>query len=190
MNRRESKNALTIKPISLKNANEYVITHHRHHDKVQGHKFSLSVWDGDRLCGVAIVGHPQSRMIDNDNILEVLRLCTDGTYNACSILYARCARIGKEMGYQKIITYILESELGTSLKASGWVCEEEKCGGFAWGGQREVERHQFEQMTMFTSERKLPPKEYKKRYAKILNEEIKEEQHDEKKDRKFGERHI
>ena len=125
---------LKIKPISLKLANEYVMNNHRHHDKVQGHKFSLSVWDEDRLCGVAIVGHPQSRMIDNDNVLEVLRLCTDGTYNACSILYARCARVGKDMGYKKIITYILESECGTSLKASGWHCEEEKCGGFAWGG--------------------------------------------------------
>lgn len=159
--------SLIIKPISLKKANEYVIQNHRHHDKVQGHKFSLSVWDEDRLCGVAIVGHPQSRMIDNDNVLEVLRLCTDGTYNACSILYARCAKVGKDMGYQKIITYILESETGTSLKASGWTCEEEKCGGFSWGGQREVERHKYEQMTIFV-DRKLPPKELKQRWAKDL----------------------
>lgn len=126
---------LAIKPISLKEANAYIIENHRHHGKVAGHKFSLSAWDGDRLCGVAIVGHPQSRMIDNDNVLEVLRLCTDGTPNACSILYGRCARVGKEMGYHKIITYILESELGSSLKASGWTCEAEQCGGLKWGGK-------------------------------------------------------
>ena len=160
--------ALTVKPISLKKANEYVINNHRHHDKVQGHKFSLSCWDNDKLCGVAIVGHPQSRMIDNDNVLEVLRLCTDGTYNACSILYARCAKVGKDMGYEKIITYILESESGISLKASGWHCEEEKCGGFKWGGVREVERHKYEQMTMFI-DKKTPPKELKKRWVKELN---------------------
>ncbi len=158
--------SLTIRPISLKDANAYVIANHRHHDKATGHKFSLAVYDGDRLCGVAIVGHPQSRMIDNANVLEVLRLCTDGTYNACSILYGRCARVGKEMGYQKIITYILESELGSSLKACGWVCEEEKCGGVAWNGQREVERHR--QTELFETKRK-PPQELKKRYAKILN---------------------
>lgn len=157
---------LIIKPISLKSANDYVIRNHRHHGKVQGHKFSLSVWDGDRLCGVAIVGHPQSRRIDNENTLEVLRLCTDGTYNACSILYARCAKVGKDMGYQKIITYILESEQGTSLKASGWVCEAENVGGENWTGQRESDRHRYEQQCLFESKR--PPRELKKRYCKIL----------------------
>lgn len=166
---------LKIKPISLKLANEYVANNHRHHDKVQGHKFSLSVWEDDRLCGVAIVGHPQSRMIDNDSTLEVLRLCTDGTYNACSILYSRCARVGKDMGYKKIITYILESENGASLKASGWYCEEERCGGYRWGGQREKERHQYEQMTMFMSKR-LPPKELKQRWVKILEKGGEDEQ--------------
>lgn len=84
---------LTVKPISLKDANDYIIENHRHHDKVSGHKFSISVYDGDRLCGVATVGRPLSRLLDNGNTLEVTRLCTDGTRNACSILYARCARI-------------------------------------------------------------------------------------------------
>ena len=155
---------LVIKPITLKGANEYVINHHRHHSKVQGHKFSLSVWENDRLCGVAIVGHPQSRRIDNSNTLEVLRLCTDGTYNACSILYARCAKIGKDMGYSKIITYILESESGTSLKASGWHCEEERCGGLHWTGEREKERHK---QISFLPEKETP-KEMKQRWVKEL----------------------
>lgn len=159
---------LIIKPISLKQANDYVISNHRHHDKVQGHKFSISVWDDDRLCGVAIVGHPQSRRIDNENTLEVLRLCTDGTYNACSILYSRCARIGKDMGYKKIITYILESESGTSLKASGWHCEEEKCGGVSWTGIREKERHHYQQLTFVSMEKRTPPKELKQRWVKEL----------------------
>ncbi len=159
---------LTIRPISLKLANEYVINNHRHHDKVQGHKFSLSVWDDGRLCGVAIVGHPQSRRINNDNVLEVLRLCTDGTYNACSILYARCARVAKDLGYRKIITYILESESGASLKASGWHCEKESCGGTHWTGQREAKRHQYEQMTMFMSKKKQPPNELKQMWVKNL----------------------
>ena len=161
---------LSIKPISLKKANEYVMNNHRHHDKVQGHKFSLSVWDGDRLCGVAIVGHPQSRMIDNDNILEVLRLCTDGTHNACSILYARCARVGKAMGYQKIITYILESESGTSLKASGWINEGE-AGRLNWmqyASERTKQRNAYQQMELF--ERKKPPDEMKQRWARELRQ--------------------
>ena len=40
-------------------------------------------------------------------------------------LYSACAKISKEMGYDKIITYILKSEKGTSLKTSGWICEKE-----------------------------------------------------------------
>lgn len=120
---------LTIKPISLKNANDYIINNHRHHDKVQGHKFSEACYEGDRLCGVACVGRPVSRYLDDGKTLEVTRLCTDGTRNACSILYSRCAKIAKEMGYEKIITYILQSEYGSSLKASGWILEEENAGG-------------------------------------------------------------
>lgn len=120
---------LSIKPISLANANAYIIDKHRHHDKVQGHKYSLACYDDDKLVGVACVGRPVSRYFDNAETLEVTRLCTDGTYNACSILYARCAKVAKDMGYKKIITYILDTENGSSLKASGWHCEDNNVGG-------------------------------------------------------------
>lgn len=56
-------------------------------------------------------------------------MCTDGTPNTCSFLYGACARIAKEMGFDKIQTYILNSENGISLKASGWVCESVSPGG-------------------------------------------------------------
>lgn len=120
---------LNVRPISLKEANAFIIANHRHHDKVQGHKFSEAVYKGDKLVGVACVGRPVSRHLDDGKTLEVTRLCTDGTYNACSILYSRCAKISKDMGYSKIITYILDTESGVSLKASGWHCEEKDVGG-------------------------------------------------------------
>lgn len=123
---------MKIQPISLANANKFVIENHRHHNAVQGHKFSISAVQGEEIIGVAIVGRPVSRYMDDGKTLEVLRLCTDGTQNACSFLYGRCARIARDMGYERIITYILESESGTSLKASGWICESEKCGGGSW----------------------------------------------------------
>ena len=47
-------------------------------------------------------------------------------------LYSRAARIAKEIGYKRIITYILESETGISLKASGWHLEATNCGGRSW----------------------------------------------------------
>lgn len=123
---------LTIKPIDLKSANAFVMEHHRHNGKVLVHRFSISVYDGDRLCGVAIVGNPSARMLDDGDTVEVKRCCTDGTYNACSILYGRCARIAKEMGWKRIITYLLETENGASLRASGWKIEAENVGGNSW----------------------------------------------------------
>jgi len=96
---------------------------HRHHKRVQGHRFSIAAYDGERLCGVACVGRPVSASVDAYFVAEVTRLCTDGTKNACSILYAAAARAAQAMGYDKIQTYILESENGTSLKASGWIME-------------------------------------------------------------------
>ena len=107
---------LTIRPIDLKAANAYVIANHRHNGKVLVHRFSLSVYDGDRLCGVAIVGNPTARKLDDGETVEVKRVCTDGTHNACSILDGRCARVAKEMGYKRIITYTLEEEGGASLR--------------------------------------------------------------------------
>lgn len=111
---------MDVSEISLKEANAYVEKHHRHHGRVVGHKWSLAAYKDGHLCGVAIVGRPTGRYLDDGHTLEVTRLCTDGTRNACSALYSACARRAKREGYEKIITFILQSEPGTSLKAAGW----------------------------------------------------------------------
>lgn len=127
---------MTIEPISLKAANAYVTVFHRHHKAVRGCKFCISVVnDTDIIQGVAICGRPVSRHYDDGKTLEINRLCTNGAKNACSMLYGVCARIAKEMGYKKIITYILESENGASLKASNYICEG-IAGGKIWTGTR------------------------------------------------------
>ena len=82
----------------------------------------------------AIVGRPVSRYLDNGITLEVNRLCTDGTRNACSFLYSAAWRAARNLGYKKLITYILASETGSSLKAAGWKCVGE-CGGKRWNGR-------------------------------------------------------
>ena len=120
---------LAIVPIHFKEACEFILAKHRHHRPPQGHKFSLAVTFDGLLVGVAVVGRPIARYLDDGKTLEVTRLCTDGTANACSKLYAASWRVGREMGYQKMITYILQTEPGTSLLASGWICE-----GVAGGG--------------------------------------------------------
>lgn len=83
--------SLDICPVSLKEANVFVEQHHRHHKPVVGHKFSIGCTDGKDIVGVAIVGRPVSRHLDDGWTLEVNRLCTDGTHNACSMLYAAMA---------------------------------------------------------------------------------------------------
>lgn len=116
-------------PLELKQANEFVSSLHRHHQPVHRDKFRIGAWHNGRLVGVVQVARPVSRMLDDGETVEVVRLCTDGTKDVCSFLYSKAARIAKEMGYKKIITYILESESGTSLKAAGWEQEAVTSGG-------------------------------------------------------------
>lgn len=106
-----------------------MFNYHRHHKPSVGHKFSIGLNDDDKLIGVAILGRPVARGSDDGFTIEVARLCTNGTKNACSMLYQAAARASKELGYKKIQTYILEIEPGTSLKASGWKMEAVTAGG-------------------------------------------------------------
>lgn len=119
-------------PLDLSEANDLVGAWHRHHQPAVGHRFSIGVIDeGGRLHGAAIVGRPVARMAGAPrDVLEVVRLVTDGQKNACSLLYAAAARAGAAMGYKRIQTYILGDETGASLRAAGWVYE-----GPAGGGQ-------------------------------------------------------
>ena len=144
---------LEICPITLKEANAFVEKYHRHHGPTVGHKFSIGCTDGEKIVGVAIVGRPVSRYLDDGWTLEVNRLCTDGTKNVCSMLYAAAWRAAKAMGYKKVVTYILESENGTSRKAAGWKCVG-KAGGLRWTGKRrpEVELYPAQMKIRFEKE--------------------------------------
>lgn len=94
---------LRLRPISLRDANEYVRKYHRHHKPVAGHKFSIGCEADGELVGVIIVGRPVSRYLDDGFTLEVTRLCTNGAKNACSFLYGAAARAAAAMGYKRII---------------------------------------------------------------------------------------
>jgi hypothetical protein len=117
--------SLRLVPVMLKEANAFVGEKHRHSDPTVGHRFSIGVQSGEQLVGVAIVESPKARMSDRREMAEVTRVCTDGTKNACSILYAASARAAEAMGYTRIKTFLLASEPGTSVEAAGWKFEEE-----------------------------------------------------------------
>lgn len=129
---------------------------HRHHKPVQGHRFSIGVEHQGRLVGGCSVGRPTARLTDAKTTLEVTRLVTDGTKNACSALYSAASRVGKELGYQRIQTFILDSESGTSLKAAGWKFEQ-MSGGGDWTRVSKPNRRQDQPQCM------------KQRWAKTLN---------------------
>lgn len=107
-------------PITLGEANAFVLDHHRHHQPLKFHKFSIGAALRGRLVGVAVVNRPIATGRDDGRTLEVARLCTDGTRNACSFLYGRAAKAAFALGYSRIGTYIRADEPGTSLLAANW----------------------------------------------------------------------
>lgn len=150
---------LRIAPATLAEANDLVSRWHRHHAPAQGYRFALLVVDGAGIVhGAAISGRPVSRRFDRRAVIEVTRVVTDGTKNACSLLYAASARVAREMGYRKIQTYIGADELGTSLRAAGWALEANDAGGPDWNCS-----------TKYAGTRRTDqPKGKKQRWVKIL----------------------
>lgn len=113
---------LEVSPVTLSEAHAFVKQFHRHHGPSVGGLFAIACADGERICGVCVVGRPVARRSDDGYTAEVTRMATDGTKNACSLLYAAAWRVARAMGYRKLITFILDTEPGTSLKAAGWKC--------------------------------------------------------------------
>lgn len=126
--------ALRLVPVTLEQAQRFVRSLHRHHPAPVGHRFSIGAYDtaAGRLVGVAVVGRPSARLLDQRRVVEVTRLCTDGTTNACSLLYGASARAAAALGYFCVITYTLSSEDGASLRASGWWGEPDATAGNSW----------------------------------------------------------
>lgn len=113
---------LELRPITQKDAFAFVAEHHRHHKPPVGALWQHAICDVDGvLRGVAVVGRPVARKLDDGLTCEVTRLCTDGAENGCSMLYSAAWRAAQSKGFRRILTYILESESGASLRAAGWL---------------------------------------------------------------------
>lgn len=120
---------LSIVPMTFSEACEFIARFHRHHRPPQGMVFALGCALGGEIVGVATVGRPVARALDDGWTLEVTRTCTDGTKNANSMLYGAAWRAAKGLGYRRLITYTLPEESGASLRACAW-----RCLGIAGGG--------------------------------------------------------
>lgn len=124
---------MVVRPVTLRAANALVERLHRHHPPARGCLFCLSVVDdAGEVRGVAIVGRPVARMLQDGVTAEVVRVATDGAKNACSMLYGAAWRAARAIGYTRLVTYTLPEEGGASLRGAGWrrVCE--TAGGGEW----------------------------------------------------------
>lgn len=135
---------MRTEPCSWSEARHFVNLHHRHHKaglktvpSIPGHLFSLKAVVGDVLTltvGVAIVGRPVARGLPQDGTaVEVTRLCTFGTRNAASMLYAAAWRTAshRSRGARFMCTYTMAGESGVSVRAAGGR-ECGRCPGGQW----------------------------------------------------------
>lgn len=138
------RNAMELIPLDLDVANEFV--GRRHHRPVVGHKFSLGVQVGGDLCGVAIIGRPVSRMLDDGWTLEVTRCCTDGTPNVCSKLYRAAWRAVQSLGFRRLVTYTLKDEGGASMRGAGFRLVG-NAGGGSWSrpNRLRIDKHPLQE---------------------------------------------
>jgi hypothetical protein len=122
---------LSVVPMTLREADAFVDATHRHHKAPQGGLFAIGASDGEAIVGVVIVGKPVARMLADGWTCEVTRLATDGSRNACSMLYRAAWRAARAMGYRRLVTYTLPEEGGSSLRAAGFLLIGE-AGGGSW----------------------------------------------------------
>ncbi len=127
-----SRPELALIPISLRQACQFIAETHRHHKPPTGAKFALGVGSAGRLAGVATVGRPVSRHLDDRATLEVTRVATDGTPNACSMLLGAAVRAARAIGYRRVYSYTLATEPGSSLRAAGFRLDSPHAGGGSW----------------------------------------------------------
>ena len=141
---------LELQPITYKEACLFIEKYHRHHLPPQGWKFGIGLNDGVNVIGVVTIGRPVARNLDDGYTAEITRCCTDGTKNACSKLYSAAWRAARAMGYKRIITYILESENGASLRASNFR-EVYSVKGRSWTckSRPRVDKHPIENKKLF-----------------------------------------
>jgi hypothetical protein len=121
---------LRLVPCLQKAAKKFIWKHHRHNVPAIAAVFCIGLAEGDELVGVAMIGRPIARAHDDGKTLEVSRVAVlEGTKNANSMLYGACARAAAALGYQRLVTYTLPQESGSSLRAAGWRADAEHTEG-------------------------------------------------------------
>ncbi len=128
--------------MSISDAQEFVAQHHRHHKAPVGAVFAIGAAAYGEVVGVAIVGRPVARGLQDGWTAEVTRLTTTGAMNACSMLYRACWRAASAMGYRRLVTYTLATEKGGSLRGAGFTLVGQVQGrSWSCASRPRVDRH-------------------------------------------------
>ncbi len=138
-----SRPHVEIVPCTISDAREFVRQFHRHHGPPVSGLFAVGAAIDERIVGVAIVGRPVARLLQDGYTAEVTRVATlDGAFNACSALYAACWRGARAIGYRRLVTYTLSQESGKSLMAAGWkVVGEVKGRSWSCKSRPRIDKH-------------------------------------------------
>lgn len=141
---------MNLVPLDLAEANALVTKFHRHHSTVRGARFALGAAVNGEIVAAVIVGRPVSRHLQDGWTVEITRLVSDGTKNACSFLYGAARRAAFAMGYRRVITYTLASEGGASLRGAGFKLVGER-GGRSWDRQSRprVDKHPLQKKLLW-----------------------------------------
>lgn len=123
---------MKLRPVTQRAARAWIEEHHRHSGAPRGDVFRVAITVDDEIVGIGMAGRPVARGLDDGHTLEILRICTLGHENACSVLYGALCRAGKALGWDKAITYTLAEESGASLRASGFIAVAELPARPSW----------------------------------------------------------
>lgn len=137
---------MRLAPISIREANRYVLHHHRHHRPPQGALFAIAAEHDGQLVGVAIVGRPVGRGLQDGRTVEITRVATDGTRNACSFLYGRARRAAAALGYERVVTYTRQDESGASPRGAGFE-QTALLDARSWGDEYRIDGGRHDQST-------------------------------------------
>jgi hypothetical protein len=157
---------LELVPVTLKQANRFLVAHHEHNEDVRGWRFGAGIEIDGVLVAVAVAGRATGRGIDQYRDVEVTRVCVaeKGVHkNACSRLYGAVCRAAAALGYRRAWTYTLDGEDAASVRAAGFVLDEELAARPTWDTPS---RPRERQMTMLEPRKR--PAGAKRRWRRDL----------------------
>ena len=140
---------MKLVPVTLDEAKRFVGRVHRHNKPPVSWKFGVGLSLTDELIGVAMAGRCVARGLDKPGNIEVTRVCVKEISNANSRLYGAILRAAAALGYRMAYTYTVEGESGASLKATGWIMDEELDARPTWDcpARRRVQTDMFGEET-------------------------------------------